>query len=251
MDHAENTVEHFIQRLIVSRSVAESWELVCEIFKSYGFDRILYGKKIDVSVENFYSHHDTMVLSTYGAEIDRLFLDSRHHLTSPTALWALENYGAISWGTTAERIADGTLPDDQVKTHLVLRDLGLDAGLTYSVPSHTPAFRSAFGLAYLQGHGQKAADDAWRKYSHILIQIMCIFDISVLQFPNIPTGNKLDEKTLDFMRLLAEGRSMREVAELRNCHFRTVDSRLAKARELLGAANTLQAIVMAKDQGQL
>jgi DNA-binding NarL/FixJ family response regulator len=131
------------------------------------------------------------------------------------------------------------------------RELGLTAGLTYSIPRHTDAFRSGFGLAAPKGVSQEHCDQIWKENADEIIQVMSIFDLSVGDYPNIPEGQQLDEKTLSFMRLVAEGRSMNEIADLKGCHFRTVDNRLAKARDILGAVNTLQAVLIAKEQGQL
>lgn len=42
-----------------------------------------------------------------------------------------------------------------------------------------------------------------------------------------------------------------EIAELLNCHRRTVEQGLSKARSMLGASNATQLIAMAVSQGQL
>lgn len=243
-------MDRFVAQLIKSKTLSQGWEVVCTALAEIGFDRVMYGRKILPSAKNLHNLSNTIVLSTYGPELDAEFVASRMYLHSPTVLWLLTNYGLMSWGETARRHAQGELPPEQAQVYLRSRELGLTAGLTYSIPRHTDAFRSGFGLAAPVGCEQAECDRIWAENENELVQIMSIFDLAVGHYPNIPPGQELDEKTLDFMRLVAEGRSMAEIAELHGCHFRTVDNRLTKAREILGAANTLQAVLIAKEQGQ-
>lgn len=240
----------YVARLIKSKTLAESWAVVCETLADIGFDRILYGRKILPSAANLHNLSNTILLSTYGPVLDEQFLKSRMYMQSPTVRWLLTDYGVMSWGETTRRYEAGELPDEQVQVYLRSRELGLTAGLTYSIPRHSDAFRSGFGLVAPIGCSQSDCDKLWARNEDDLVQIMSIFDLAVGHFPRIPDGQQLDEKTISFMRLVAEGRSMNEIADLNGCHFRTVDNRLAKARELLGAANTLQAVLIAKEQGQ-
>lgn len=235
--------------MTASRTVADNWQALQDVLLTYGFDRLLYGKKMRAERANLHNHSNTLLLSSYGHELDKLFLESRLYMNSPTVIWAMTHYGAISWATTTQRKEQGDLSAVEDDVRLITRDLGLTAGLTYSIPSHTEEFRSSLGLAH-QGT-QADADAVWAEHQADLEAIICVFDISIQHYVNVPEGQHLDPRTLTFMELLAEGRSQSEIAELEGCHFRTVDSRLAKARAILGAANTLEAVLLAKIQGQL
>lgn len=240
-----------IMAIMSSRDVLTNWRALLEILRPVGFDRVLYGKKMYVERSNLHNMTNTVLLSSYGPDLDKNFLSSRLYLNSPTILWAMEHYGAISWGQSAQQFEQGALSEEEKTVYLETRKMGLLAGYTYSVPAHTGRYRAAFGLAFRQDGTQAEADDAWAEHGPMIEPLLCTFDMSLAQCENVPDGQKLDDKTLYFMSLVAEGRSLSEIAELENCHHRTIDTRLAKARSILGAANTLQAVLIAKGQGQL
>jgi hypothetical protein len=108
-------LQKYIARLIQSTSMAEGWHVVCDTLGEIGFDRILYGRKMLPTFANLHNFSNTILLSTYGDDLDKRFLKSRLYLQSPTVLWLMHNYGLMSWGETAKKFAAGELPDEQAQ----------------------------------------------------------------------------------------------------------------------------------------
>ncbi|GLQ33963.1 hypothetical protein GCM10007939_02460 [Amylibacter marinus] len=243
-------INRFIQKLTQSNDVATNWAILLDALASFGFDRVLYGKKLNFSPETLHNHSGSVLLSSYGEKLDQEFLLSRLYLHSPTLQWAMYNYGCISWGETKRRADAGKLTPEQMDAYEKGRQCGLNAGVTYSVPTHTRRYRSAFGMAFRADGTQEDADETWKNNESDLTALLCIFDLTIAQFENIPSGQKLDTRTIHFMKLIAEGRTVSEISEIEGCHHRTIDQRMANARDILGANNTLHAVLLAKEQGQ-
>ena len=249
--NSDTLLSDFIMKLTASTDATTNWNTLLEALRAFGIDRVMYGKKLNFHPENVHNHSRSIVLSSYGAELDQKFLLSRGYLDSPTVQWAMHNYGCISWGETRQRALAGELTKKQMDVYEATRQLGLLVGLTYCVPTYTDTYRSVFGLAFRPDITQQEADAVWHRNSSVLEPLLCAFDLAFAQFKNVPDDQELDDKTLYFMSLIAEGRTTAEVAEIEGCHYRTVEQRLMDARQILGANNTLHAISLAKDQGQL
>jgi len=244
-------LSRFIADIGAGKNISDNWETLLSVLEEFGFDRILYGKKMYPNKQNLHNHSDTILLSTYGPSIVEGFLTSRLYMDSPTINWAMKNYGAISWGEVSRWFEAGELTDSEAEVFLKTREMGLSVGYTYSTPVHKENYRSAFGLSCSPGKTQAEVDAIWTKNGSLIESILSVFDIANARFVNVPEGQELDPRTLYFMSLVAEGRSLQEIAEREGCHYRTIDKRLAKARAILGANNTLHAVLLAKEQGQL
>jgi DNA-binding CsgD family transcriptional regulator len=247
----EKPLSDLIIQFTASNEVNRNWELLNTALEEFGFDRVIYGKKLNPSLENLHNFSKSILLSSYGPELDEAYVNPRLYVDSPSLRWAMKNYGMITWEEMQRLAVRGELTNEEVSVINKTKELGLEVGITYSVPAYSQSYRSAFGLAFRKGGTQKEANAVWSKNRTFLEGALCAFDLTFAHFRSVPEGNELDQKTLETFSLIAEGRSNQEIAELEGCHPRTIETRLAKARERLGANNTLHALILAKDQGQI
>lgn len=244
-------IESYISELATTRDLQACWEGLVSRLAQFGFDRALYGNRADLTEETLRNHANSVILSTYGELLDETFVLGRMYLNSYTVRWSVTNTGAISWSETERAAKAGQLTPQELETYETTQRMGLNAGYTYSFPDRGSGYRSCIGLCFQNGGTQAEADLVWDENGTDIIQLLTLFEIAVNRFAHQPVTEHLPPATLTTLKLLAEGRTVAEIAELQGSHRRTIEDQLARAREQLGAANTLEAVVLAKQEGQI
>ncbi|MFK7943692.1 MAG: LuxR C-terminal-related transcriptional regulator [Paracoccaceae bacterium] len=231
--------------------LAVCWSRLCSALRCYDVDRIFYARKPIADAQSFHNRFRLTWFSTYGAEADRLFVDLGGYVMNHTIRWALENTGAISWRVNRDRYLAGTMTAQEEAIHLGMREHGLVAGITYANPILSNQVRSGFGLCFRAGLKQDDADRIWAAQQDRIIPHLQLFELAASQMRNIPLGHALTERQIEILRLTVDGKTTEEMATLLAVHRRTIETHLKAARERLGVATTLQAAVIATQQGQL
>ncbi len=227
------------------------WTRLCDALADFEIDRALYARKPLADLENFHNRFRVTYFSSYGEEADRLLVELGGYVVNHTIRWAVENSGAVSWRVNRERYRAGEMSPQEEAMHSDLRDAGLIAGFTYSNPILPTHVRSGFGLCFRAGLDQDDADRIWAARGDEIIACLRVFELAASQLQNVPQGKNLTDRQIEILRLTIDGKTMDEAASLLGVHRRTVESHLAAAREKLGVATTLQAAVIATQQGQL
>ncbi|MEM6662937.1 MAG: helix-turn-helix transcriptional regulator [Pseudomonadota bacterium] len=135
--------------------------------------------------------------------------------------------------------------------HLSMREAGVIAGLTYGNPVLPHQVRSGFGLCALAGLPQDEVDQIWAQDGAEITAYLQVFELAASAFQNIPVDADLTDRQREILRLTVDGKTVEEMATLLRVHRRTIETHLAAARTKLGVATTLQAAVIATQQGQL
>ena len=232
-------------------SLNEAWVLLCDALEKFGIDRAFYARKPLADLQTFHNRFRMIYFSTYGEAADRLLVEEGGFVQSHSIRWAVENSGAISWRVNRERFLNGEMSPQEEALHLGLRDIGLIAGITYGNPLLTGQVRSGFGLCFSEGLDQSDADRIWARSGDEITACLQIFELAASQFQNVPNGKTLTDRQIEMLRLTIDGKTIEEIATLLGVHRRTVESHLLAARDKLGVTTTLQAAVIATQQGQL
>jgi len=241
-----------IEEFVLCEDLQEVWHVLVQFLDGIGFDRIIFASRDSLSEANFHNHDNMVLFSTYGERLVEAFIDDRMYINSPTVRWALENSGWISWGETATKLGENQLTIKEEEVVITMRNLGLVAGYTYSVPFKSRArYRSLFGLAVSTDDSQEHADALIDKYHKPIETVLLAFVLAVSKFQKVDAGQRLSPVQIRTLSLLAEGRTLAEIAERELVHFRTIDKRLSDARKVLSANNSLHAVVLAERGGQL
>ncbi|MEP3846647.1 MAG: autoinducer binding domain-containing protein [Paracoccaceae bacterium] len=247
----ENVVEEFILKIAKHDELEQCWKSLTEQLAVFGFNRVLYGSREDGALKRFSNLSNSVIFSTYGGTLDKIFLYGRMYIDSPSVRWAGQNEGALSWGVIQQKYRDKELTAKETQVYLTTRELGLRAGYTYSIRHRVNGHRSCFGLCYKEDGTQAGADAVWEQNARVIIQLLNLFEMAVKRFRNVPDNQELPNSTLSILRLVAEGRTISEIADLQGKHRRTIEDQLARARAILGAANTVQAALIVRQQGQI
>ena len=244
------SIDDYVDRLLRSNTLYEAWTLLLSDLECIGFDRALYGRKPRATAKNFHNHADTLIFSSYGSDVDKLFVEARGYTSDVTTNWVLAHEGAVSWSVSREKYLRGEMSAGEAKVHLATRSLNLVAGMTYGLPLRPDGARAGFGLAFCEPD-QKAADAAWGAHRQCIVPRLQAFELAVTRIPHIPPQYLLRNEVAEVLALAAEGKTISEIGALLGLHRRTVDDRMAEARRVFGVSTTLQAVLRASEQGQL
>lgn len=234
-----------------TNDLADCWSGLCGALSNFEIDRVLYARKPLADHRTFHNRFRLTWFSTYGEEADSLFIEKGGYVTSQTIRWALDNAGAMSWRVNRDRYLLGKMSGQEEAVHLRMRELGLLAGITYANPILSNAVRSGFGLCFREGLDQDDADRIWSKEATRIIPYLQLFELAASQMRNVPQGQMLTARQIDILRLTVDGKTTGEIASLLAVHRRTVEEHLRSIRDRLGVATTLQAAVIATQQGQI
>ncbi|MDB6181061.1 helix-turn-helix transcriptional regulator [Paracoccus fistulariae] len=227
------------------------WQQLCTDLASFGFTRMLYGRKADASAENFFELWDTLILSTLGPEIEAFFVNDRGYATTKTVSWVVDNAGPLSWGHAQEMHRLGRLTPAESRMHLAARAFGLHAGYNFGMPIRPCGLRSGFAIWCHGAQEQTVADEAWATAHDQIIPRLYAFDIAASRYRYTPKGQELTQRERDVLQFAAKGKTILEIAQVLELHRRTVEDAMSRARDKLEVATTLQAVLRAEQQGQL
>lgn len=241
-----------LEKFVTCEDLQEVWSVLVDFLSRVGFDRVIFAHRDSLSEANFHNHYNMVLFSTYGKKLDKLFVEDRLYVNSPTVRWALENAGWMSWGETERRASANSLSPKEAEVFNVMYNLGLRAGYTYSVPFKRNArHRSIFGLAVPIDVSQEYTDWLMTENQAQIEHMLLAFVLAVSKFTKVEPGQMLSPVQARTLSLLAEGRTLSEIAEREAVHFRTIDKRLSQARRILEANNSLHAAILAERSGQL
>lgn len=246
--NAQKAIEEFV----LCVDLEEVWAALQRYLNHIGFDRAIFAHRDNVSEDTLHNHEGMIHFSSYGADLDRAVMERRLYMNSPTVRWAFRNAGWKSWADSADDMAQNRLSKEEEDVVRLTREMGLTAGWTYSVPFRPDArFRSVFGLAVPIDAPQSEADAILAQFREQLESVLLAFSLAVTRFQLVAQSQRLSSVQIKTLSLIAEGRTLAEVAELEGVHWRTIDKRLAASRQILAANNTVHAVLLAEHSGQL
>lgn len=240
-----------VEKFMAAETLDTCWRHLTEEMRGYGFDRMIYAKKPNGSKGNFHNQSDTIILSTYGSEVDAYFVENRGYIFDVTTNLALKNAGAISWAVSAARFASGQMTDQESAVHLKTRALGLIAGYTFSTRNTAGTSVSGFGLCYQSGFDQDHVDAIWVANQETIVAHLQLFELCVRRLPHIPEDQQLSERQRDILKWVAEGKTISQIAEILKIAERTVEKHMKEARDRFAVGTTLEAVLSATNQGQI
>lgn len=241
----------YLRYVAGSSDIEACWRLLCVDLAAFGFTRIFYARRPGVNRDNLYQLWDSLILSTYGPEVEAFLVEKRGYVSESTVIWALDHEGPVSWQYPRELYAAGNMSAVEAKTHLKSRELGMHAGYTYGMPLRAGEARSGFGLWFGLSDDQKDADAVWAESEIEIVARLYAFDIAVSRYRFVPPGQLLSVKERQVLRLAGQGKTITEIAEIMAQHRRTVDDAMTRARAKLQVSTTLQAVLKAEQQGQI
>lgn len=234
-----------------ARDLDTLWAQLHRDLEHHGIERVFHARALRRPANGDLAARDAMVLSSYGAEFDRYFVDGGAFLSDVTTQWALDSEGAVSWSLTSRLKARGQLTSRQLNVHEKSRALGIRSGYTVSLRPPRTSLVSGFGLCADRAVPQARVDRIWQEEGVFMVACLRAFDTRARDLPQPPAEEELSARQREVLEWAGEGKTIDDIAHILSLHPSTVAKHMHEARMLLGVATTLQAVLRATIQGQI
>jgi len=233
-----------LSRIVNAETVDQVWNAHVEKMAEYGFDRLLYGYTRFRNGESLGDLRDAIILTNHSPEYMREYIDRGLYRHGPLLCWALNNVGPVSWRRLSEWEAAGQLGPKSRAVLRLNRGMGLLAGYTISFKEVSPRYGGAIGLCARPGLDQDAVDTIWERSGEEILTINNVTHLRLTQLPH-PGSRHLTPRQREVLEWVADGKTTQDVAELLGLTPGTVEKHLRRARDVLDAETTAQAILKA------
>ena len=245
------TLAELLEEFLVCEDVPSSWALLTNELQGFGFDRAIYGRSTVSLPAAADRIDDAVIISNYSSEFMDFYMAERAYAFDPMLRWALANSGALSWGRVARQLERGELNGDIARTLEAFEALGHKTGYTYSLAPRRSGAGEVFGLCGIEGVSQDELDRIWAQNRAHIEGVLKLFSLSMQRLPERSGSWELSERQAEILRLVADGKSTRDVAVLLGLHRRTVEDHLSAVRRSIGAETTMHALAIAVRQGRV
>lgn len=233
-----------LKALTQAVTLEEAWPIVLERLDSYGFDQVLYAATQFRTLNDYGDLTDAVILSNYPSEYTQRFLGEEYYKNAPTVAWVSQNPGAsISWAVSHEAWRKGELTPAQIRVMELNVQYNIRNGITISFPRISQRSNGGVGLCST-GMTQDEVDKLWLTKG-LEVEVLC--NLAHLKLNDLPfiSQRSLTARQRDALEMVADGKTIQDIAQLWSRNTATVEKHLRLAREALDVDTTAQAILKA------
>ncbi|MGB3553366.1 MAG: LuxR family transcriptional regulator [Jannaschia sp.] len=242
-------IEEYLFRIVRMTSLEDVWASHQERMATYGFDRILYAATRFRTDNGMGDMRDALILTNYPDSFTGPYLEGGLFRDAPMVRWAMTHTGSHSWREIAEDYAAGRLSPGEAKVCEFNRRMNIVSGYGISFP-RTSA-RSGHGIGMSSSDlTQDEVDALWTDQGREIELINHVTHLTMLSLPYGEHGRSLTTRQREVLELVADGKTVQDVAMVLGRNPATVEKHLRLAREALDVETTAQAIVKASVQNQ-
>lgn len=235
---------------LAARSVEELWEHHTRLMADYGFDRMIYAYTCFQAANRMSDPEDALILSNHHPDYLDAYVGKGLFRDGPMMNWATNNVGSTSWRQIA--ILMGEDPAPRAREVLALnRRFGVLAGYTISFPLAIKRAAAGIGLTARAGLSQDDVDAIWAEHGSDIETINHVAHLAITQLPATGQRRLLTPRQSEVLELVADGKSVQDIALLLGRKPATVDKHLRGARDSLGVETTAQAVRKASVLNQI
>ena len=159
--------------------------------------------------------------------------------------------GAASWRDVRTMVPPRPLTDGEQALRELNARHGLVAGYTISFPMAMRNANAGIALVARKGLDQDEADAIWAEHGEVIQIINHVAHLCLLQLPATGQRRLLTPRQTEVLELVADGKTMQDIAILLDRNVATVEKHLRGARETLGVETTAQAVRKASILNQI
>ena len=236
-------VDH-LNRIAVSLTVREAWDVHVDLLQSYGFDRLLYVATRFRGERGLGDLQDALFLTNHGPDYRHAMLD--RGLIRHAAITHRREAGAQSW--SAAPAPTGGLPMLAAEARV---RCGLVAGCDVVLREVSSRAWGAIELCARPGLSQADVDALWREHG-AEVELLC--NLTHLKLSHLPSWGGRRPLTRQQRRVLhwvSEGKTAQDVGTIMGLTSATVEKHLRLARDALDVQTTAQAVCKAAQWNQL
>ncbi len=225
------------------------WSLLQDRLAAYGFDNVMYAATRFRTANGTGDLADAMILSNYAPAFEAGYLDGGLFRDAPMVRWGMANVGTLSWSHIARDAAEGRLPPSAMRVVEHNRRHGVVAGYGISFPR--VSLRTGHGIGLGSSTLSQAEVDAMWAREGSWIELLChVAHLTLISLPYGLRGRSLTPRQREVLELVADGKTIQDVAQILGRNPATVEKHLRLARDALGVDTTAQAVVKATAQNQ-
>jgi LuxR family transcriptional regulator len=232
-------------------SMDDLWAHHTAVMADYGFDRLFYAFNAFRGAGLYDNPEDALLLTNMPTPYVEAYVNGGLFRHGVMMRWAVENTGVASWREVYETMQPAALSEGEQ----ALRDLNLRhdllAGYTISFPMAIRNAKAGIGLAARKGMSQDEADAIWAEHGETIGILNHVAHLCILQLPATGQRRLLTPRQTEVLELVADGKTMQDIALVLNRNVATVKKHLRGARETLGVETTAQAVRKASMLNQI
>lgn len=242
-------VEELLHAITRMTRLDELWDVLVARMATYGFDNIMYVATRFRTINGMGDLDDAMILTNYSSTFKEGYLKGGLFRDAPMVRWAMSNVGSLSWSVIARDAAEGRLPPAVMRVIEHNRRHGVVAGYGISFPRVSVRTGHGIGLG-ATGMTQAQVDAMWEERGREIELICHVAHLTLLSLPHDLHGRALTLRQRQVLELVADGKTIQDVAQILGRNPATIEKHLRLAREALDVETTAQAIMKATAANQ-
>jgi LuxR family transcriptional regulator len=232
-------------------TVEDLWSHHTRVMADFGFDRLFYAFNAFRGAGLYDNPEDALVLTNMPTDYIEAYVGGGMFRDGVMMRWAVRNTGAASWREVYQQMSREPLtPGERAMRELNERH-GMTAGYTISFPMAIKNANAGIGLAVRKCMTQDDADAIWAEHGPEIQIINHVAHLCILQLPAPGQKRLLTPRQAEVLELVADGKTMQDIALLLGRNVATVEKHLRGARDALGVETTAQAVRKASVLNQI
>ncbi|MBY4892179.1 LuxR family transcriptional regulator [Rhodobacteraceae bacterium N5(2021)] len=240
-----------LRRYLQMTSVEDLWSHHTKTLSDYGFDRVFYGFNAFRGAGLYDNPEDALLLTNMPSDYVEAYVDGGMFRDGVMMRWATENVGAASWRDVYTAMAHEEPSKGEIAMRAMNEKHEITAGYTISFPMAIKNANAGIGLAVKKGMGQDEADAIWQEHGDDIETICHVAHLCILQLPATGQRKLLTPRQSEVLELVADGKTMADIALLLERNVATIEKHLRGARDALGVETTAQAVRKASILNQI
>ncbi|MDU8926118.1 LuxR C-terminal-related transcriptional regulator [Alisedimentitalea sp. MJ-SS2] len=241
-----------IHRILDSVSVEGLWNALLDVVGGYGFDRLFYVSTQLGTQDSWGSKVDWLLLTNHHREIvDRFVGEDLYKSTAKVHRPPGGKAGAYSWRETRRRDSDAELTEAEQRHLELTRAHDVTSGYTIWFPAHNSRSKSVLGMCARSGLSQEDVDAVWAHAGDEIHALVQIAHLKLLSLPPPDDRKRLTARQVEILEWTADGKTVRDIAEILDLSLGTVEKHLRQTRQALNVGTTAEAVLKAAALNQL
>ena len=232
-------------------TVEDLWSHHTATMAEYGFDRLFYAFNAFRGAGLYDNPEDALLLTNMPTDYIEAYVEGGMFRDGMMIRWATTNIGVASWTQAQAARGDAPPTDGEIAMQALNRKHGIVAGYTISFPMALKNANAGIGLVARPGLTQDDVDAIWRDHGDIIEIINHVAHLAITQLPATGQSRLLTRRQSEVLELVADGKSVQDIALLLGRKPATVDKHLRGARESLRVETTAQAVRKASVLNQI
>lgn len=232
-------------------TVEDLWSHHTRVMADFGFDRLFYAFNAFRGAGLYDNPEDALLLTNMPTDYVDAYVTGGMFRDGVMMRWAVQNTGAASWAQVFAQMQDQPLTEGEKAMRALNERHAITAGYTISFPMAIKNANAGIGMAVPKDRTQDDADAIWAEHGSTIEIINHVAHLCILQLPATGQRTLLTPRQAEVLELVADGKTMQDIALILERNVATVEKHLRGARDALGVETTAQAVRKASILNQI